>query len=251
MGKGVTPLLLDIYQIRGVAGSNIYLIREGEGFGLVDAGWPLDRRAIIRGLESLGSGLPDLNTAVVTHYHGDHMGTLRGLKRATELHCSIGAHDAAFARGDRPYERFQIDLARRIFYTSLWPLFRYRPFDVDRELHAGDTVGLLGGLEVIHTPGHSVGSICLYSRPRRLLFSGDTIRNEKGVLQGPPPQFTPDREAAARSLAKLADLDFDILLPGHGLPVMRRAGDRLRELLIEGKIWPIGDGMEQRHQHGG
>ncbi len=238
-GKGLIPVLPDIHEIRGVAGSNIYLVRKDQGFGLVDAGWPMDRKAIIKGLELLGAEPADLKTAVVTHYHGDHMGTIRSLKKMTGLTAAIGAHDVEFAIGARSYERFEVELSRKIFYSVLYPLFRYRPFQVDLALEEGDTVDLLGGMQVIHTPGHTVGSICLYSRERSILFSGDLVRNENGILEGPPPQFTPDPEAAAHSLRKIAKLDFEALLPGHGLPIVTGASQKLRAKVDAGDLWPL------------
>lgn len=242
MGKGLTPLLPGIYQVRGVVGSNVYLIQENDGLALIDAGWPIDRPAISRALTSLGGSVSDLKMVVVTHYHGDHMGSIRKLKKMGTVQSAVGAADADFVTGRRPYEKFEVAPLRRIFYSALYPLFRYRTAQVDRLLEEGQVVDLLGGLEVIHTPGHTVGSICLYSRERSLLFSGDLVRNEKGVLEGPPPRFTPDPPSAATSLRKLSRLDFDVLLPGHGLPVMTDAAARLRALLETGDIWPLSEG---------
>ncbi len=241
MAKGLTPLLPDIYQVRGVVGSNVYLIREDQGLALIDAGWPIDRRAISRGLASAGAGIQDLKTVVVTHYHGDHMGTVRKLKKMGDVRSAVGAEDADYVTGQRPYEHFKVDIPRRIFYSALYPFFRYRTAEVDQALVEGQVVDLLGGLQVIHTPGHTVGSICLYSRERGILFSGDLVRNEYGILEGPPPQFTPDPEAAAASLHKVAELDFETLFPGHGVPIMRDAAPRLRALLASGDIWPLCD----------
>ena len=240
MGKGLTSLLPGIYQVRGVVGSNVYLIREEEGLALIDAGWPIDRPAISRALTSLG-GVSDLKMVVVTHYHGDHMGSIRKLKRNGSVPSAVGEADVDYVNGRRPYERFKIAPSRRIFYSVLYPFFRYRTFEVDRALADGDEVDLLGGLEVIHTPGHTIGSICLYGRQRGILFSGDLVRNERGILEGPPPQFTPDPVAAAASLRKVAGLEFDILLPGHGVPVMSDAAAKLRALLQSGDIWPLSE----------
>jgi glyoxylase-like metal-dependent hydrolase (beta-lactamase superfamily II) len=112
---------------------------------------------------------------------------------------------------------------------------------VDQSLREGEDLDLLGGLEVIHTPGHTVGSICLFNRDKKILFSGDLIRNENGVMEGPPPQFTPDPGKAACSLEKIADFDFDTLLPGHGNPILSGAGNRFRALYEERDIWPLSE----------
>ena len=113
--------------------------------------------------------------------------------------------------------------------------------DIDWLLREEDVIDLLGGFVVIHTPGHSKGSICLYNEKNGILISGDLIRNENGVLEGPPDYFTTDSTAAALSLEKIACLDFEILLPGHGEIILKKAGDIFRSRLEEGKIWPFTD----------
>lgn len=234
----LTKLCDDIFHIRGSFGSNIYVVA-GEGLTLVDAGFPVDLPQIHLGLRRLGASPGDLDLIVATHYHGDHVGTVAGLKRRYGVMTAVHEADAPFARGERPYERFEVETSRLVFYTLLWPFFRYRHFDVDRELAEGDVIDILGGLEVIHTPGHSVGSICLYSRDRGVLFSGDLLRNENGRMEGPPPQFTPDPASAAGSLLKIAGLEFETLLPGHGEPITRGAGDRFAALYRTGELWPL------------
>ncbi len=99
-----------------------------------------------------------------------------------------------------------------------------------------------GGFRVLHTPGHSAGSICLYNEEKGILFSGDLVRNEKGILEGPPEEFTPDTRSACRSLERVAALDFDVLLPGHGDVILEGAGDRLRTRIVaENGIWPLNE----------
>jgi len=214
----------DLYRIRGSFGSNIYLITEG-GLTLVDGGFPMDLPVIHLGLRELGAAPGDIDLVIATHYHGDHTGTVAGLRRRYGVRAAIHREDGAFASGERPQETTEVAFAKLLFYTALWPLFRYRHFQPDRLLEEGEVIDLLGGLEVMHTPGHSPGSICLYGGRRGILFSGDLLRNERGVLAGPPPHFTPDEHAARRSLERLSDLDFDILLPGHGAVILEGAGE--------------------------
>ncbi len=238
-GSGrLVSLLDDLYLIRGTLGSNVYLITNSFP-ALVDAGFPLDKIAIRRALKEGGRRSDNLSMIVATHYHGDHVGAISALQNSTMIKSAIHEDDAPFARGEIPLERFKVDLLRTLYYRSLWPLFKYRHFRVDLVLREGDFLDLLGGLEVIHTPGHSLGSICLYQKDKKILFSGDLIRNEKGILEGPPPNFTPQPWRAIESLNKIAQLDFDILLPGHGIPILKGAGKRFRALLHSRQIWPL------------
>lgn len=232
------PLSQDLYRIRGSFGSNIYLITEG-GLTLVDGGFPMDLPVIHLGLRALGASQRDIGLVIATHYHGDHTGTVAGLRRRYGARSAIHREDGAFACAQRPQETTDVAFLKLLFYTAFWPLFRYRHFQPDRYLEDGEVIDLLGGLEILHTPGHSPGSVCLYGRERGILFSGDLVRNEKGVLEGPPPHFTPDEGAARSSLRRLSGLDFEMLLPGHGEVILAGAGDRYRTYLEQGKIWPL------------
>lgn len=227
-----------IYKIRNSFGSNIYVVREG-GLALVDAGFPIDLPNIYLGLRALGAQPRDVGLAVATHYHGDHTGTMARLQGSFGARIAMHEEDAPYASGDRPQDVMEAATWRLLFYTALWPMFRYRHFRADRMLREGDVVDLAGGFTVLHTPGHSAGSICLYSEEKGVLFSGDLVRNERGVLEGPPEDFTPDTRSACLSLRRVAELDFDVLLPGHGDVVPRGAGDRLRSGIERGTIWPL------------
>jgi glyoxylase-like metal-dependent hydrolase (beta-lactamase superfamily II) len=234
----LTNLGKDLFKIDSF-GSNIYLINENGNPTLIDAGFQVDLPHIWQGLKEADIRLSDLDLIVATHYHVDHVGPVPFIKRLYKVCTAIHEKDKAYAIGEEPYERFEVPLSRLIFYSFLWPIFRYRSFGIDLTLKEGDILDLLGGLEVFHTPGHTIGSICLYSTERKILFSGDLVRNENGTIEGPPIQFTPDPDAAADSLRKIAKLDFETLLPGHGDVVLEGAGDLLRSLIAEGKIWPL------------
>jgi glyoxylase-like metal-dependent hydrolase (beta-lactamase superfamily II) len=230
----------DLYKIRNSFGSNIYLIA-GKRPCMVDAGFPVDLPMILLGLKALSIKPGDLELIMATHYHGDHVGTVAGLRERHGVRVAMHEMDRPYATGDLPQHTCEAGTLQLAFYTALWPLFRYRHFDVDITLKEADAIDILGGLNVIHTPGHSEGSICLLDERNGILFSGDLIRNEKGILEGPPPHFTPDPEAAYLSLLKVAGLDFDTLLSGHGEVILKGAGDRFRTSLKEGKIWPLSE----------
>jgi len=234
----------DLYRIRGSFGSNIYVIKT-DGLALVDCGFPMDLPAVRLGLQALGAKPRDIDLVIATHYHGDHTGTASGLRRRHGVQVAMHGDDAPYAAGDTPQETTEVAFLTLLFYTALWPLFRYRHFRPDRYLEEGEVIDLLGGLRVLHTPGHSRGSICLYGEERGILFSGDLVRNESGILEGPPPHYTPDQPAACRSLLRVSQLDFDVLLPGHGKVIPSGAGERFRAHMEEGAIWPLGSALSE------
>jgi glyoxylase-like metal-dependent hydrolase (beta-lactamase superfamily II) len=212
-------------------GSNIYLI-PGRSTTLIDAGFPLDERRIIKALDETGLGM-----IVATHYHIDHVGTISALKRRFGTEVAAHTTDAAVMEGKVPYRVYKLDPLRTVYYKVLSPLYKYEFVEVDTHLEEGSLLDVLGGLEVIHLPGHTEGSIGLYQPDRGILFSGDTIRNERNVLEGPPPNFSVDvREAFTNLEEKLLKLDFDVLLPGHGEPVLGGARRAVERLLLEAHI---------------
>jgi len=74
-----------------------------------------------------------------------------------------------------------------------------------------------GGIEVIHTPGHTPGHMCLYLRESKILVGGDAVNiSEDGKLAPPNPRNTPDMEQAMKSFEKIKSLDVKIIVAYHG-----------------------------------
>ncbi len=215
-----------VFMLDRTWGCNVYLLA-GRRTALVDAGFPLDRRRILRALDGGGP-----SAMIATHYHIDHVGTMARIKGMFGSRVWAHSLDAPVMEGTEPYEVYRLDPVRAAYYKVLAPLYRYEYVSVDERLEDGGEVPVMGGLRVIHLPGHTRGSIALYQADRRILFSGDTIRNERGVLEGPPPQFTPDIEESFRGIReKLLPLDFEVLLPGHGGPLLGGAREAVAAMV--------------------
>jgi glyoxylase-like metal-dependent hydrolase (beta-lactamase superfamily II) len=102
--------------------------------------------------------------------------------------------------------------------------FRSKPVNPDVQLKDGDTVA---GLTCIHTPGHTPGSICLFDPASKILFVGDLLRfNGIKIETGP---FSLDAGKLQQSINKIAAIDFDIMLSGHGIPLRPDASVKVRE----------------------
>jgi len=222
----LTEVVDGIFLIRKTWGCNVYFIDQEPPL-LIDAGFPVDSTKIMKILQRY-----DIPPAVIaTHYHLDHVGALKVL--AQEMNARLYAHelDALVIEGVKPYEIFKIDPLRKAYYKLLAPLFRYEFVEVDVKLKDRDKIDFHGGIEVIHVPGHTNGSIALYLPSRNLLFSGDTLRNENCNVSGPPPNFSTCLEEAYKSIyEKILPLDFDILLPGHGEPIIGGAKAKVESL---------------------
>ena len=86
----------------------------------------------------------------------------------------------------------------------------------------------MGGLRVLHLPGHTPGSIALYSEKRKVLFCGDTLGNRDDTLS-PPFQYKYHKQECDATFARLAEMDIEAVLPGHGPPILNNANERIRE----------------------
>jgi glyoxylase-like metal-dependent hydrolase (beta-lactamase superfamily II) len=220
---GAVRLTPTIWQVPFPMG-HVYLVRLRTGFAAVDTGVPGSGPAILAALAQLGAAPEQLRQIVLTHAHGDHMGSAADLADATGAAVLAGADDAPVIRGDRPDTFRPLTGSEHALLASFPPpppgaepppLRRVR---VDTELRGGDTLdGWPEPVEVLHVPGHTPGSIALHLPASRVLFCGDTIMIRDGrAMLGP---FSLDRDQAIASFHRLAALDVQTLCVPHGDPV--------------------------------
>jgi glyoxylase-like metal-dependent hydrolase (beta-lactamase superfamily II) len=169
----------------------VFLICTPGGITLIDCGVAGSEKAIFAYLRKSGRKPDDISLVILTHSHPDHIGAAQAIRE------SAGAASAAHA-GEQPW----IEDIRLQEQERPVPGFRELvggPVRVDRELTDGESIPLTAGqsLEVIHTPGHSPGSISLLHRPSMALFSGDAI-----PVPGDLPIYD-DPVASIRSMGKL------------------------------------------------
>jgi glyoxylase-like metal-dependent hydrolase (beta-lactamase superfamily II) len=120
---------------------------------------------------------------------------------------------------------------RLLFRLMASAMPQAEPAAVDGTVEDGDRLELLGGATVVHMPGHTPGSIALHFPAERLLICGDVIDRRRGRLEPPLKGFTVDMDQALDSLRRLAELEFDVLCPGHGEPLVGDAGEGVRAMV--------------------
>lgn len=211
-------------------GVNVVLIAEEE-LTLIDAGLPGSTPRVVDLVRRLGRSVEEINTLIITHNHFDHIGAVPELRRLTEVR--LMAHQAGLISGhpEDPYPGRLRRLLRVPFLSPIRRRFELDPGDVDVQLAGGEVLKPLGGLQVIHTPGHTPGSISLYSSEHRLIFIGDALRRHRKRLDIPARPVSTDLVQAVDSLRKLVELDFEVLIPGHGRPVTEGARAWVQALL--------------------
>jgi hydroxyacylglutathione hydrolase len=219
---------------RGVRpwGANTFLLLDNS-VTVVDTGLGGRASSILKEARLLGYKTSDVTHIILTHHHADHVGSLAELKKVTGAEVMAHTADAPYINGSLP----QPGPARPKWLASvLSPFGRMwasTPAKVDRLLNDGDELPMLGGVKILHTPGHTPGSICLFIPQQKLVIVGDLLSNR--LRPGLPSRiFTADMVQEVNSIKKLTGLDFDIMAFGHGGPVLheaRQAVTRLAEKL--------------------
>jgi glyoxylase-like metal-dependent hydrolase (beta-lactamase superfamily II) len=215
-----------VHAIR-LRGSTGFLLAE-ERLTLIDAGLAGSRRPLEQYLRGIGRSLDELDRIVCTHGHPDHVGGVREIADATGGRVEVFLHPADLA-GIGVTLREVVRTRRR---GHLLHFLTPHPGDTT-PVQDGDVIGALGGLEVIHTPGHTPGSICLWAPERRILFTGDVLQVIRRRLTYASPVFSHDYPRARASLARLVDLDVELIALSHYPPWRRDAQGTLRALVAE------------------
>ena len=200
-----------ILWVDGIRWSNVYVVVTEDGLVLVDtgAGFVGSIRHILRAIEATGHRPSDVRDIVLTHYDADHVGGLAAIKQRTGARVAIHELDAPVVMKKEP-PGARVPLLVRLIYR--WFLRAVTP---DRLLKDGDVVG---GLRVVHVPGHTAGSIALV-RDDGAVFSGDALLADKdGNALQPDPKLAEDPDQAADSAERIKALHPKPLLPGHGAP---------------------------------
>jgi glyoxylase-like metal-dependent hydrolase (beta-lactamase superfamily II) len=214
-----------VHQVDGMHGNCYIVLRDG--LILIDTGMPGTSGRILSYVrENLKRDPSEIHTILLTHFHIDHTGNVAELKKAAKAKVAIHGEDALYLAGEKP---MPVPRGRRsLLFRILRRFRRLTPVRADILLKEGDTIA---GLTCIHTPGHTPGSTCFYDPEGKVILAGDAVITAGGVVHGPSEEFSADVLQGRKSLGKIAHLDFEVLLSGHGEPVRPGASGRLREFL--------------------
>lgn len=216
-----------LLQLERLRWSNAYLVREEDGFTLVDTSLKGSRDGILAAAREAGG---EVRRIVITHAHDDHYGALEALRDALPgVEILMSARDAQLMRGDTT--RVPGEPAGRL------PKLAYSGVDVapTKLLDEGERVG---SLEVVFAPGHTPGQIALRDMRDGTLICGDAYLAFSGLfvtsqvkLRFPFPGLICWNKAEANTTAeKLRALDPSRLATGHG-PVLDAPGAAMDKAL--------------------
>lgn len=219
-----------VYQLR-VIGARVTALFGDRRVVLVDAGPRASLGLIAAGLWALGSSLDQVRLVVLTHHHPDHSGGLAKLVEATSAQVAIHRREAGIVNGNEPLRAPLRNPVLAAIGQPFLPLLYGHPVTVHYALDDGDTLPMAQEVQVVHTPGHTPGSICLYVVSKKVLIVGDALQYRFGRLSLPASTVTQDPQQARESLKKLLPLDFDVICFSHFPPLRRDARGALQRLV--------------------
>jgi len=224
-----------------------YLIKGGGETILIDCGWNTDEayQALAEGMREHGSSPEAITKLVVTHVHPDHYGMAGRLKQISDCEVILHERDAEVIKARYMAPRHLTEEMARFMRQhgvpelkapqmsqgSLGMLGHVAPVPPDRQVTGGEVIKAGDfEFEIIWTPGHSPGHICLYEPNRKVLFTGDHIL----------PTITPNVSIHAqnqgnplgdymRSLEVIRNLDVEYVLPAHEFGI-RELKRRIEEI---------------------
>ena len=221
-----------------------FLVDDGQSLILIDTLLDKDGTLVLDELRQLGRKPAEITRIVLSHAHQSHLGGLAALKKATGA--TVYSHDweADVIAGKR-----KVEVPKT---TTLWPqpplqiyplqvafvlgLRMPAPCDVDQNLKDGDHVG---PLTVMHTPGHTPGSLSFYWPEKRALIVGDIVVTWPGPALG-WPQITLDNKQNQESVGKLCDqTNAEIVCVGHGDTVVSGGSQVMKDLVAGRPTQPV------------
>jgi glyoxylase-like metal-dependent hydrolase (beta-lactamase superfamily II) len=213
------------------------------GWVLIDAGLPGTSKVIqAAALERFGEGARP-SAIVMTHGHFDHVGALEDLAQRWDVPVYAHPDEAPYLEGRESYPPPDPKAGGGLMaLSSSW--FPTAPVNVSRRLRLlpqDGRVPPMPGWRWIHTGGHTQGHISLWRERDRALIVGDAFvttaqesvyaaLTQAAEMHGPPMYFTPDWISARESVRRLAALEPELVVTGHGRPMR---GEKMRHALVQ------------------
>lgn len=195
------------YKEKGLLDANTYVIKD-EITVLIDPGLENHLGLRLEEMQEDGMDAKDIDLITLTHLHPDHCDATASLKEISGAKVAL-----------HPSQLEYLDIMREETSRFLGIEAKTKKFDVDfvfeEKLSLGNTE-----LKVLHTPGHSPGSICFYASDKKILICGDLVF-DKSVGRADLPFGT--KEELKKSINKILALDTELLLPGHGAIIRGRS----------------------------
>jgi glyoxylase-like metal-dependent hydrolase (beta-lactamase superfamily II) len=239
----ITEVTGNVFAVEGHA-ANWTLIAEGDALTLVDAGYPGYHDDVLASISEIGHRLDDVEAVLITHAHIDHIGSLPRLLEKHRVPVLLSPTEAPHARREYLEQAGTTDVVRNLWRPRVlpWALHMVQNGAMNdpgvpeaTDFGDVDVLDVPGRPVPIATPGHTSGHTAYLVPGARVLLTGDALVTGHPLSPTTGPQelmgfFHHDHDAMAASLDVIAQVDVDVIVPGHG-PVHRGSpGDAVAQL---------------------
>lgn len=229
-----------VFHVRGTE-VNWYLVREGDELTLIDSGYPGDLDRVEQSVRTLGLQPGDVRAVLLTHAHVDHVGAAQHF--ADRYGAAVLTDETEVRHAHREFleQAGPLDVTKNLWRPLVLPWLT-RVMRVGAAKHvtipSASAFPTDGALDVpgrpmpIPTRGHTSGHTCYLFPAVGAVCTGDELLTGHGVARrvGPqlPPAFFQERDTRD-AILPLAQLDADLILPGHGEPLRMPLADAVRK----------------------
>ena len=214
---------------------NSYLFRSDDGsLALVDTGMKGAHKRIGAAIREAGGGVGDVTTIVLTHAHADHAGSAAKIAAATGRGTTVHAEDADDVRNGTGPAMDGSTLLGRLLKRNMGS----DPAPVERTMADGEILPIAGGVQVVHTPGHTPGHVSLLHLDSGVLVTGDAIWNMWSRRTWPVPSFCTDFAMTAQTAHVLGELDYRTAAFTHGPHIPAEGREAVRSFLAKPRRFP-------------
>jgi glyoxylase-like metal-dependent hydrolase (beta-lactamase superfamily II) len=221
----ITPSL---YQI-SLGPVNVFVIKD-QGLTLIDTGNKGSMEPIFAALRKGGENPNAIKQIILTHAHPDHAGSAADIKNKLSVPL-LAYQDEVRLIEEGMAGRTPMFLSPGVINWIVYNLFIKRatktndPIGVDQSLTHNEILPVAGGLQVLHTPGHSAGHIALLLKKEGILIAGDICTNVAGLDVS---TVNEDKALSIRSIIDVSELSFDKAVFGHGSLLKDGANQKLK-----------------------
>lgn len=226
----------NIYQIK-LGMVNAFVVEDNNGLTLIDTGYKNSTDKIFDAIKKAGKNPDDIKQVILTHSHPDHAGSAAEIKKRLNIPVLAHAEDAKIIEqgigGRKPFiltPGFVNWMIFNLMIKNSDPSIE--KLNIDQKLQDNEMLPIAGGIQVIHTPGHSAGHIALLVKNEGVLIAGDICANVMGLELSVVYE---DKQLGIQSILKTAAFDFSTAVFGHGGPLKNQANKKFKETFENAK----------------
>ena len=201
------------------------VIKDGDNLTLIDTGYPKQIEYIKSALQKDGLDINNIKTIIVTHQDIDHVGNVKDiLNLVPDIEIISYNEEAEYINGNKTpckveyMERNldEMDEKGKQLYHLFKTFFENNKINVDKVVKNGDVISKGEAMQVIATPGHTPGHMCLYIEKYKLLVAGDLLLLKDGNITTCPKELNYNNDMYLQSVNKIRNLELEAIICFHG-----------------------------------